>query len=41
MWHSPYIMQRVLEKRSYELEDYEGTMFIEPKNGIYLKIYYT
>ena len=25
MWHSPYIVKRVLEKGTYELVDYEGT----------------
>ena len=40
MWHGPYIMQRVLEKGAYELEYYEGNMLSEPKNGLYLKIYY-
>jgi hypothetical protein len=40
MWHGPYIMRCVLEKGSYELEYYEGNMFSEPRNGIYLKIYY-
>jgi hypothetical protein len=41
MWHGPYIMGHVLEKGSYELEDYEGNMLVEPRNGLYLKIYYT
>ena len=26
MWHGPYIVQCVLEKGSYELEDYEGNI---------------
>jgi hypothetical protein len=34
MWHNPYIMQHVLEKGAYELEDYEGNMLDEPKNGL-------
>ena len=37
MWHGPYIMRHVLEKGSYELEDYERNMLVEPRNGIYLK----
>ena len=41
MWQSPYIVRRVLEKGSYELEYYEGNMLVEPRNGLYLKIYYT
>ena len=40
MWHGPYIVRRVLEKGAYELEDYEGNMLAEPRNGLYLKIYY-
>ena len=40
MWHGPYIMWCVLEKGAYELEYYEGNMLVEPRNGIYLKIYY-
>jgi hypothetical protein len=40
MWHGPYILRRVLEKGAYELEDYEGNMLVEPKNGLYLKRYY-
>ena len=30
MWHGPYIFQRVLEKVSYELVDYEGNQLDEP-----------
>jgi hypothetical protein len=41
MWYGPYIVRRVLEKGAYELEDYEGNMLDKPRNGIYLKIYYT
>jgi hypothetical protein len=40
MCHGPYIMQHVLEKGAYELEDYKGNMLVEPRIGIYLKIYY-
>ena len=40
MWHGPYIMRWVLDKGAYELEDYEGNMLDEPKNRLYLKIYY-
>jgi hypothetical protein len=40
MWHSPYIMRRVLEKGAYELEYYEGNKLVEPINGLYLKRYY-
>ena len=30
----------VLEKGAYELVDYEGTSFAEPRNGLYIKKYY-
>jgi hypothetical protein len=40
MWHGLYIVRRVLEKRAYELEYYEGTMLAKLENGLYLKIYY-
>jgi len=40
MWHRPYIMQHVLQKGAYDLEDYEGNMLDEPRNEIYLKRYY-
>jgi hypothetical protein len=41
MWHGPYIVRCVLEKGAYELEYYEGNKLVKPKNGIYLKRYYT
>jgi len=41
MWHGPYIVRHVLGKGAYELEDYEGNMLVKPRNGIYLKRYYT
>ena len=41
MWHKTYIISRVLEKGSYELVDYDGISLGEPRNGIYLKRYYT
>jgi hypothetical protein len=37
MWHDPYIVRRVLKKGSYELEDYEGNVLDDPRNGIHLK----
>ena len=40
MWHGPYIVRHILGKGAYELENYEGNMLVEPKNGLYLKIYY-
>ena len=41
MWHSPYIVQCVLEKGAYKFKYYEGNMLAEPKNGLYLKQNYT
>jgi hypothetical protein len=40
MWQGPYIVRRVLEKGEYELVDYDGIPFSEPRNGLYLKKYY-
>ena len=40
MWHETYIISRVLEKGAYELLDYDGISLGEPRNGLYLKIYY-
>ena len=40
MWHGPYAVKCVLEKGSYELEDYEGNSLAKPRNGLYLKKYY-
>ena len=40
MWRGPYVVKRVLEKGAYELVDYEGTVLVEPRNGLYLKKYY-
>ena len=40
IWYGPYIVWRVLEKGTYELEDYEGNMLAEIINGLYLKKYY-
>ena len=40
MWHGRYIVKKVLQKGSYELVDYDGNPFNEPRNGIYLKKFY-
>jgi hypothetical protein len=40
MWNGPYIVQCVLEKGAYELQDYEGNKLVEPRNGLYLKQYH-
>jgi hypothetical protein len=41
MRRGPYIVKRVLEKGAYELVDYDGIPLSEPKNGLYLRKYYT
>ena len=37
MSKGPYMFKRVLERGTYELEDYEGTTLKEPRNGLYIK----
>jgi hypothetical protein len=41
MWKGPYIVKRVLEKKDYELVDYNVIPLSEPRNGLYLKKYYS
>ena len=40
MWLGPYIVSKVLKKWSFELTDFDGNKFSEPRNGLYLKKYY-
>ena len=40
MWYGPFIISKVLEKGAYELVDYDGILFEQPHNGLYLKSYY-
>jgi hypothetical protein len=40
MWHGLYIVRHVLEKGAYKLEDCKGNKLAEPRNGIYVKMYY-
>ena len=40
MRNGPYVVKWVLERGTYELEDYERTTLEEPRNGLYLKKYY-
>eukprot|EP00253_Pinus_taeda_P033930 PITA_33930 len=40
LWMGPYIGKHVLEKRAYELVDYDGIPLSQPQNGLYLKHYY-
>ena len=39
IWHGPYTVKHVLDKGSYELQDYKGNCLKEPWNGLYLKKY--
>ena len=41
MWFRPFIMKEVLKKGAYHLVDIEGNNLAEPRNGIYLKNYYS
>jgi hypothetical protein len=41
MWFRPFIVKKVLEKGAYQLVDFEGNALSEPRNGLYLKKYYT
>ena len=40
LWHGPCIVKRVLGKGAYELVDYDGISFVQPRNGLYQKCYY-
>ena len=37
LWYGPYIISKVLQKRAYELVDYEGNKLARHQNGLYLK----
>ena len=41
MWHRPYIVKCVLQNGAYEFIDYEGHPMDQPRNGLYLKKYYS
>ena len=41
MWHGPFVVKSVLTKGSYDLVNYNGVPLSEPRNGIYLKKYFT
>ena len=41
MWFKPFIIKEVLKKGSYHLVDFEGNSLAEPRNGLYLKKYYS
>ena len=41
MWLGPYVVNKFLSKGAYELVDYDGNKLLDPRNGLYLKKYYT
>ena len=41
MWLGTYVVSKVLSKGAYELVDFDGNKLLEPRNGLYLKKYYT
>jgi hypothetical protein len=41
MWFGPFIIKEVLRKGAYCLVDFEGNALAEPRNGLYLKKYYS
>ena len=41
LWYGSYIISKVLKKGAYELVDYEGNKLARPRNGLYLKQYFT
>jgi hypothetical protein len=41
MWFGPFIVKEVLKKGAYHLVDFEGNSLAEPRNGLYLKKYYS
>jgi hypothetical protein len=41
MWFGPFIIKEVLKKGAYRLVEFEGNALAEPRNGLYLKKYYS
>jgi hypothetical protein len=41
MWFRPFIVKEVLKKGTYRLVEFEGNSLAEPRNGLYLKKYYS
>ena len=41
MWFKPFIMKEVLKKGAYRLVEFDGNTLAEPRNGLYLKKYYS
>lgn len=40
VWLGPYIIHKDLRKGAYLLEDFEGQLFLNPCNALYLKKFY-
>jgi hypothetical protein len=41
MWFRPFIIKEVLKKGTYRLVEFEGNSLEDPRNGLYLKKYYS
>ena len=41
MWFGPFIVKEVSKKGAYHLVEFEGNTLAKPRNGIYLKKYYS
>eukprot|EP00253_Pinus_taeda_P023261 PITA_23261 len=41
LWVGPYVVSKFLSKGAYEIHECDGIPPIEPRNGIYLKKYYS
>jgi hypothetical protein len=41
MWFKSFIMKEVLKKGTYRPVDFEGNALATPRNGLYLKNYYS
>jgi hypothetical protein len=41
MWFGAFIIKEVLKNGAYRLLDFEGNALAEPRNGLYLKKYYS
>jgi hypothetical protein len=41
MWFGPFIIKEILKKGAYRLVEFEGNALAEPRNGLYLKKYYS
>ena len=41
VWHGPFIVKQKLAKGAYELIDFDRVPLDKPRNGLYLKRYYS